>query len=294
MAGDRPSLEELATPFYPPRARWYSGLWNSAYALRRQLHLDALRLPRKVGAGPVLLAALVPGYAWCAFGRKHVGRAMMAGYVLAGLVFLVGLGHSTSHLAMGVMISLHTISLLYLISRWPGEVTVRSQVARSLGAFLAVTLLIYLPLEHLVERHLFLPLRIGERVWVVAAGRAAASVQRGALIAYRIESQRAGNVRMAGGFGLGRVEALAGDTIEFGEDTYIIRGVSQPLRPHMPRNQEWVVPEKHWFVWPDSAMSMSGHAGNVTPILQDLSLVPESHFVGKPFRRWFGREQVMP
>jgi hypothetical protein len=219
---------------------------------------------------------------------------MMAGYALAGLVFLVGLGHPASHLAMGVMISLHTVSLLYLISRWPGELTVRSQVGHSLGAFLAVTLLIYLPLEHLVERHLFLPLRIGDRVWVVAAGRSAASVQRGALIAYRITSQRIGNVRMAGGFGLGRVEALAGDTIEFGEDTYIIGGRSRPLRPHMPRNQEWVVPQKHWFVWADSGMNISGAAGNVTRLLQDVSLVPESQFVGEPFRRWFGREQVAP
>lgn len=294
MADPRPSMPRSATSFYPPRARWYSRLWNTAYAWRRQLHLDALRLPREVSAGPFLLALLLPGYAYCAFGRKYVGRPMIAGYLLAVMIFLVWLGHLVAILAMGAMISLHVVSLLYLISRWPREVTVRSQVTLTLTTLLAVGLLIYLPAQRLVERHLFLPLRIGEHVLVVAAGTPARSVRRADLIAYRIESRRAGNVRLAEGFGLGQVEAVGGDTIHFGKDTYTIRGLSRPRRAHMPCEQEWLVPENHWFVWPDSSMNISGNAANVTPMLQDLALVPESQLVGKPFRRWFGREQVRP
>jgi hypothetical protein len=294
MADPRSSHAERAGVFYPPRAKWYSGLWNFVYVLRRELHLDSLRLPRELGVGAFCLALVLPGYAHCAFGQRQVGRAMMAGYLLGFGVVLVWLGRGPANLAMGSMISLHVISLLYLATRWPRAFTLGDQALLACVLVLVLTLGVYRPLQRAVERHLFLPLRIGERVLVVAANTPSGSVQRGDLIAYRIHGRGTGNVRLGEGFGLGRVEAVAGDTIRFGKEAYTIRGQSRPLRAYMPVGEEWVVPENHWFIWPDSSMTVAGHVANLAPWFQDLALVPAKDFVGKPFARWFGRRQVEP
>ena len=61
----------------------------------------------------------------------------------------------------------------------------------------------------------------------------------------------------------------------------------------MPETGELIVPEKHWFVWPDFAIS--GH-GNVAEAALSAALLPmatvsEDQFAGKPFKRWFWRRQ---
>jgi len=64
----------------------------------------------------------------------------------------------------------------------------------------------------------------------------------------------------------------------------------------MPDSGEFIVPEKHWFIWPD--LDISGH-GNVRPesiknAILELASVDETQYYGKPFQRWFGRKQMIP
>jgi hypothetical protein len=64
----------------------------------------------------------------------------------------------------------------------------------------------------------------------------------------------------------------------------------------MPVSGNTVVPENNWFIWPDLAIT-GGH-GNVpestiSQTMLQMANVPQSQFVGKPFKRWFGRRQVL-
>ena len=285
-----------ASPYYPPRARWYSGLGNVGYRVRRQLHLDALRQRSKITASRWLLSVALPGYSCFGFGRRLWGQAILVAYCLSAVVFLIWLGHVAAHLAMGAMISLHVFSQLRLLERWPGEMSPRRRIATSFGIFLATSLLIYAPLRVVLERCCFLPLRVQDRVVVISPRASAEGVRRGDLVAYRIRSASVGNVRLRAGYGMGRIEAVAGEWIRFDEDTYTVSGVTRPRRAHMPQNLGWAVPQNHWFIWPDSAIKASGNGNvsNVPQVLQELALVPESEYVGKPFKRWFGRRQVEP
>src|SRR5438034_3395945 len=56
----------------------------------------------------------------------------------------------------------------------------------SLVAFSAVHLCIYRPLQNQFERRLALPLRVGQKVVIVAARRDAGTVRQGDWVAYRI------------------------------------------------------------------------------------------------------------
>jgi hypothetical protein len=63
----------------------------------------------------------------------------------------------------------------------------------------------------------------------------------------------------------------------------------------MPKSGDVAVPEKHWFVWPELGISGYGNTpeGNITAMMQQLALVPENDFVGKPFKRWLWRRQIL-
>jgi hypothetical protein len=63
----------------------------------------------------------------------------------------------------------------------------------------------------------------------------------------------------------------------------------------MPIRGESVVPENHWFIWPELAIVQ----GNVAAAPAEaaflrMSDVDQTQFVGKPFRRWFWRRQLLP
>lgn len=289
-----PGSPSGASRYYPPRAQWYSGLGNVGDRVSRHLRLDVLCRRLKISAPWLLLSVVLPGGSYFVLGRRRWGQAVLAGYCLAAVGFLVWLGYAVAHLAMGAMISLHVLSLVQLLTRWPTEMSTRTRIATSLGIFLATSLLIYAPLRAVLERYFFLPLRVEDRVVVISVRSPVEAVRRGDLIAYRIRSVRVGNLRLRAGFGLGRIEAVAGERIRFDEEVYTVNDVTRPRRADMPQNLEWVVPPNHWFIWPDSVIHASGDAANVPQVVQGLALVPESQFVGKPFQRWFGREQVKP
>ena len=51
--------------------------------------------------------------------------------------------------------------------------------------------------------------------------------------------------------GFGPVLAVPGDRVEFSTKAFSVNGVPQPLLPHMPAGGKLVVPENHWFIWPN-------------------------------------------
>jgi hypothetical protein len=62
----------------------------------------------------------------------------------------------------------------------------------------------------------------------------------------------------------------------------------------MPVAGAWTVPEKHWFVWPE--LGIGGHGmprADLSATLLEMGTISEEQFIGKPFKRWFWRRQVL-
>ncbi len=137
---------------------------------------------------------------------------------------------------------------------------------------------------------------------VVRRSLPAHPIQRGEWLAYSLaelstgEAHEYGAVWFHGGAGLGPVLAVAGDRVVFSAAGYSVNGMVYPSLPHMPAAGEWMVPEKHWFVWPN--LAISGH-GNVTEqqissAFLALADVAPDQFLGQAFHRWLWRIQTFP
>jgi hypothetical protein len=240
---------------------------------------------------------MFPGFAFATYGQRTTARAIYGSYALAGAVFIVWLGYSVSSLALGLMISLHVTSALYWLGRQPLRLDFRWRVILSLATFSLIYLCIYQPLQRQFENHVAMPLRAGNKVVMVRTRQPRTSVKRGDMVAYRIESRSVDHYYLAGGFGFGRVQAVAGDRVVFTPQGMQINGEVFPWRPLMPTNESWIVPENHWFIWPESAISSAGNSQQndaVARLMRESAMVPESQFVGKPLRHWFWRRQILP
>ena len=109
------------------------------------------------------------------------------------------------------------------------------------------------------------------------------------------EAHHGGAVWVRAGFGWGPVLAMAGDRVEFSTNAFTVNGISHPLLPHMPVRRDGSVPENHWFVWPEFGISGHGNVGEgaISAMMLQLAMVSENQFVGKPFKRWFWRRQII-
>jgi hypothetical protein len=62
----------------------------------------------------------------------------------------------------------------------------------------------------------------------------------------------------------------------------------------MPTAGSVVVPEKHWFVWPELAILQNRNVSeaDIANTMLMMATVPETNYIGRPFKRWFGRRQT--
>ena len=297
----RTFIPEPESSYYPPRARWYSRIFYVGRAWRHRLALDRLSLPLEVKPGGLAAGFFVPGLAIWLRGPALWGRAALAGSLALLLFFMVWLGYPAANLAFGLLLSLHVTGLVYYCQPLLAGEPFRSRLGFTFLALLAVGLFLYLPVcALLVNNHWLTPLRVQGRVVVVQRLVQPRNIQRGDWVAYALHASEQGPhgdvVEVQSGMGLGRVLAEAGDRVEFGTNSFSVNGHSLTNRPFMPAGGEFIVPEKHWFIWPD--LDISGH-GNVRPesiqkAILELASVEETQYYGKPFRRWFGRKQTLP
>jgi hypothetical protein len=273
-----------AADYYPPRARWHGRLWKPWRALRRELNLDGIRVPAGVPVGKVVGALIVPGYAFSAGGRRLTGRLLTAAWALGLLVILIALGRPAANFATAAVISLHVSSLLYLLGPATNQSRLPGRILIGLALVFMVTELMYLPLQHLLERWA-LPVEKAGRVIVI--NTAARPEQRGDWVAYRTTASGTGfepRVVVLAGLNLDPVLAFAGDRIVFTDDHFEVNGMAQPRRRGMPGNGEWRVPADHLFVWPTLAIS---NTRLLTDELMTVAMVPRGEVAGVPYRRWF-------
>jgi hypothetical protein len=283
------------SPYYPVRARWYSPLFRLAATFRRIVWLDRIHLPEGISSWSFIAALLLPGLAFWVRCERLIGGAVMGVYALLALVFVIWLGYPAANIAFGLMLSLHATSILFLCSPWLAEARLVFRLLIGLGVLVAVGGLLYAPLRvHGLERWL-MPLRVNGRVVIVQTFSSAQSVQRGDWIAYRIEGAGGYGWRMQSGFGLRPVLAAAGDRVRFTTNRIEVNGVPHPRQPHMPVEGGFVVPENHWFIWPELAINLQGNGAVATAdaAMLGLSNVAQAQFVGKPLHRWLWRRQIL-
>ncbi len=291
------SNEKFTSPYYPRRARWYSGIFSFGGAIRHRLALDRIYLPKDITVGGLVGSFFIPGLAVYLRGPRIWGQAAMAGCALLFAIFILWMGYPAGNYAFGLMLSIHTTSLVYYCSPWLINQSFAHRIFLTIGVMLALGLFLYMPLR----TYWLLPLRVNDHAVIVEKLPFSHSIKRGDRIAYNLSGYYFSNhggqgVSGKSGIGLGQVLATPGDSIEFLADHFTVNGVPQPLLPHMPTSGTWLVPENHWFIWPNIAISGNWNPGdaNISSAMLQIADVPENQFVGKPFKRWFWRKQILP
>jgi type IV secretory pathway protease TraF len=288
-------MSKATSPFYPPRARWYSPVVYLSHAITHRLALDRLHLPPGVFLLPLTASLFVPGLGFH-FRNKLWGTLAMSGSVLLFCSFIIWLGYPIANAAFGLLISIHVSGITYYCSPWLNGERLVTRIVVALLLTLVLTALLYVPVRKSVQETHFAPLRTPEGVVVIRKLPVATPVARGDTVAYNLQEATASHFYAHGGLTLGKILALPGERINFTATAFTINGVSHPLLPHMPTSGEVIVPENDWFIWPNLAI-IGGH-GNVAEeaiatMMLRMAQVPQHEFVGKPFIRWFGRRQKL-
>ena len=244
-------------------------------------------------ASGAVASFFIPGLALYLYGPRFWGRLALWACGLMLLVFFTELGRPAGNIAFGLLLSIHATGLNFFAEPWLTGSRFRLRVFVSLAILAALGMGIYLPARSFLEAHLFAPLQLDERVVVVKKFGTMSDVRRGEWIAYSLAEGGDHGAYVRAGMGLGPVLAGAGDRVRFTPTTLEVNGVAQPRSPFMPDSGELLVPEKHWFVWPDFAISGHGNVpdNTITATILPMATITEDQFGGRPFKRWFWHRQ---
>jgi hypothetical protein len=281
------------SPYYPPRAHWYSPLLRIADGLRRVTWLDRIHLPAEFSPGAFGAALFVPGLAFRLRRERLIGNAVMAGYALLAVVFFIWLGYLVANIAFGLMLSLHATSIMFLCSPWLARARLGFRLLMGVAVLVVVGGLIYAPIRNQLQNRWLMPLRLHDNVVVVQTFSPPQSVKRGDWVAYRIAEERVPGLLLRESLGLRPVIGLPGDQIQFTPTSCLVNGVVTPRLSRMPDRGGLVVKENHWFIWPELVISTQGNGASAAADAAFLRIsdVEQIQYLGKPFRRWFGRKQ---
>lgn len=294
-------MSKFVSPYYPPRARWYSPLFNFGNAVRLGLSLDRIQLPKGITVWGFAGSFLVPGLGFYLRGPRLWGKLAFAACGVLFLAFIVWLGHPLGNYAFGLLLSIHVTGFVYYCSPLLANTEFSSRLLFTIVVLIALGGLVYSPLRRAIQEHWLMPLRVNGQVVVVQRQASADTVRRGDWIAYRLSGTVISvhgyqNPIDHSGVGFGQVLATGGDRVGFLTNAFAVNGIPHPLLPHMPVSGTLTVPQNHWFLWPDFAISGHGDIGEaaISAAMLERADVSEDQLVGKPFKRWFWRQQTLP
>jgi hypothetical protein len=279
--------------YYPPRAHWYSPFLNGASWVRRRLALGHIHLPSGISLGEAMAGILFPGAAFYVCGRRRWGQVAIG--LSAALLFanVAWFGSQTANAAFGLLLSLHASGVAFLCDKMLPVPQFRTRLVLALAVLVLLACVVYLPARALVQERLFFPLRVNGRVVIVRREAPSIRLNRGDVIAYSFEGFQESELIVRAGFGLGPVLALPGDRVRFTKMTFEVNGKPQARLDPMPESGEFIVSERHWFVWPEFGIHGHGNViGRVPETLLRLSNISEQQFLGQPCHWWFWRQQV--
>ncbi len=292
------AMDPTPSPYYPPRAPWYRTLREVWLGFLRGTRVDRFRTPGRIPLSGFLLGLAIPGHAFLSMRLPTYGWAVLLGWLGLAFACLAGLGTVWSGVGIGLLIFFHASSILFLIRPWFRDTSLWARLAISLFTAVALIQFVYIPVQHVAERFFCLPLQYAGRPIVVHPWGIPAKPRPGDWVAYRIEAGRfdAPNIRVHEGYGLGPILAVAGDTIEFGPDTVRVNGLISTHRDNMPTSGQLRLPRERCFIWPElRQVQRRGVAeSSVKGTLLHLAEVPYENIIGRPYDRWFFRDQRLP
>ena len=299
----RLNIEEEPSPFYPPRARWWSWGFYPWFRFQRALHLEKIHSPMGFSAGETILALLIPGLSFCTLGRRMLGLSILAVYCVSVPVYIVRLGFMEGNFAYGLILAAHATSVFYVLSHWLGQLGFGAKLGLAFVSLIAVWLALHFPLVNYFERHVAVPLLVRGQVVVMHPRLVPAEIKRGDRIMFDLKEKEIGQAHGGGGavwvragVGWGPVLGLPGDQILFSTNSFSVNGALRPLLDHMPTNGEMMVPTNRWFVWPEFAINSRGNISeaNITALIMQLGTVSVTQMTGRPYPTWFWRKQKIP
>ena len=98
-------MRKAASPYYPPRARWYSGLFTNLDILRRHMTVARLHPGASVPLGEAFLAFVVPGLGFALRGVRMWGYLAGISCLVLAVWFVVMLGHPSGNIAFGLKLA---------------------------------------------------------------------------------------------------------------------------------------------------------------------------------------------
>ena len=131
-------MSKATSPYYPPRARWYSPAFYLLGAARRNVGLERIHLPPSVTWGGLCACFLIPGYGFYLRGPRLLGQAMFATCALLFLIFLVWLGYPVANLAFGLVVSIHVSGIGYYCDSFLRHWEFQWRIAFTVIALMAV------------------------------------------------------------------------------------------------------------------------------------------------------------
>ena len=223
-------------------------------------------------------------------------RGSIAFCLLTALISILWLGYPIANFSLTLMVVVLTINILYLSGYvWPGDNPWMRTV------LILAILFIVTRLTGMAFNQLIVPLELNGRPIIVKAYLKPQSVYPGDWVAYQIVEKvdySDGQAVIVNGYGLDPVLGGPGDMIHFTNEMFQINGVNYSRLSNMPKHGDLLVPKKHWFIWPSSIRVFSGPSQGSKDLTAELmlqtSVVDEAQFIGKPFKRWFWREQTLP
>jgi hypothetical protein len=260
----------------------------------RCVALDRIRWPSGVPCFTALWSLLVPGLGIYLRGHRFWGKIAMLACAGLILIFLAGLGTFAGNAAFGMLVSIHVTSVLYAYEPWLIGERLLIRLLFSVCVLFLLGRACYMPMRDYVQEHWLMPLSVKGQVVIVYRQASGQRLKRGAWIAYSYHGNGQRGVVVQDGIGLSPVLALPGDQVRFGAAAFEVNGVPHPNLPHMPQTGQWVVPEKHWFVWPEVAIGGHGAVAPqaITTSMLEMGTITDSQIMGRPFKRWLWRRQL--
>ena len=283
-----------SSSYYPPRAGWGRHLNHLGYTVRRRLQWEQLGLKLKTSPSHFALGLALPGFAFLDAGWKTLGKTTLLAWVVAALIFLIWLGYGVSTFAFGLMMSMHVSSILYLHNRaFPG-MRVLKRLAFSLALLFVVGQLVYASALKFCHNYLFMPLRVGDKVYVINRLHDVQILRRGDFVACYAEGAGSQGIRIRDGYILDKVIARPGDHVEFSGNLYSVNGIQSPSLALMPVSGTTVLPHRTWMVWPalEIVVNVNVDPRSVSALVLQMAMIGRDQVIGKPFKWWFWRRQV--
>ena len=286
-------MSEYSSPYYPPRAHWYSPFLRPWYRLRRLRWVQSILDVQWGLLRNLFPTFLLPGYSFRLAGHFVTAKVCQYSYLGLGLVFLIALGYGVANVAMGLMIGIHTASALFGLGSSLGQIGYRRRIALALSVMVLLCLLIYLPVRNWITEEFLVPLRCKGNVVIVNRLADIRAVRRGAIVAYKTpDFSPAHGYRVDAGYGFDPVATVAGDRVRFTKFGMVVSGQLFPKQPYMPASGELIVTEGQLYVC-HSMRTWRAPIAYPDAVLRDTALVDESRFVGKAFEYWFWRKQTL-